>query len=93
MMLRPRGRSRTHSGRSYKLRPTPSFEHQNTGVQKKEFLVCKQQRKIALISNCDDSGGKNVLLFHIKFARWRSWRMLKLPRSGQHVAICGWSDD
>jgi hypothetical protein len=54
-----------HPGRSHKPRPTPSFAHQNTDVQKKGFLVCKQQRKIALISNRHDSGEKNVLLFHI----------------------------
>ncbi len=57
-------------------RPTPSFAHQYTGVQKKGFLVCKQQRKIALISNRHDSGGKNVLLFPITFAYKQSATVL-----------------
>jgi hypothetical protein len=54
-----------YSGRWFyqEPRPTPSFAHQNADVQKKGFLFFKQQRKIALISNCHVSGGKNVLLF------------------------------
>ena len=56
-----------HPGRSYKPRPTPSFAHQNADVQKKGFLVFKQQIKIAPISNRHDSGGKNVLLFRLTY--------------------------
>jgi len=58
-MMRSTAVATNHSGRWFyqEPHPTPSFAHQNNDVQKKGFLVCKQQRKIALISNRHDSGG------------------------------------
>jgi len=74
-----------HSGRWFyqEPRPTPSFAHQNADVQKKGFLVCKQQKKIALISNRHDSGGKNVLLFHITLGIYEVF----LERSGRKIWV------
>ncbi len=51
--------------------------------RRRGFLVCKQQRKIALISNRHDSGGKNVLLLHITLGIYEVF----LERSGRKILV------